>query len=133
MAPKDRNHTPDAVDQHVGRRLRQRRMELAIEAADLDRRIDLSIGSVARFEDASRTIGSGALYGLGRALDVPISYFFEGLPAPPTLGDTILPDPENDTELAQLLRRFESLDDGDVRKSLLRLVKSIADGDLDWK
>jgi transcriptional regulator with XRE-family HTH domain len=133
MAPKDRNRTPDAVDQHVGRHLRQRRVELGIEAAELDRRIDLSTGSVARFEEASRTIGSGALYRLGRELDVPISYFFEGLPVPPTLGDRVLPDPERDAELAQLLRRFESLDDSDVRKSLLRLVKSIADGDLDWK
>jgi transcriptional regulator with XRE-family HTH domain len=132
MAPKSRNRAPDPIDRHVGGRLRRRRLELGMEATDLDRRIEHAPGTVARFEDGARTIGSGVLFRLGRALDVPVAYFFAGLPRLPAIRDAPLPDPEGDADLARFLRHFSSLRDDKVRASLLRLVRSIADGDFEW-
>jgi len=132
MAPSGRKRSPDDIDRHVGVRLKQRRLEMELSAAELERRIDLAPSTVGRFEEGWLPINSATLFRLGRALDIPASYFFKGLPMPPPSGASEPPDPEHDAEAARLLRRFQSVTDPEVRKNLLRLVKSIADGKFDW-
>jgi transcriptional regulator with XRE-family HTH domain len=132
MVPAHGSLPTDQIDRHVGARLRQRGLEVGLTTAELERRLEVTAGTLDRFKDGLRPIGSAALFRLGRALDVAVDYFFDGLPTAPPRSGPDHPDPASDPDAARLPRRFESVTDPDVRKNLLRLVKSIADGDFDW-
>ena len=121
MSPKSRT----AVDLHVGIRLRRQRRALNMDPDDLDRAIGEPPGTVARFEQG-KPIGAASLYRLGRALDVPPSFFFEGLPDPPVVEGVAPPDAALAAEGARLVRAYSAVSDVQARRDFLRLVQSIA-------
>ena len=119
---------PDPVDIHIGRRLRRRRLALKLDGAAVDRSLGESPGTVERFESGRKAVGASHLLLLSRALGVPVSYFFAGLPKTAATGSAAPPDTESEKELNRFLRAYSSLADDDVRKRLFNLVKSVADG-----
>ena len=76
-----------AIDAHVGARLRLRRMLLGMSQEKLARTIGLSFQQVQKYECGNNRIGAGRLYDLSRALDVPVSFFYEDIaPVPAERG-----------------------------------------------
>ncbi len=73
----------DAIDLHVAARIRARRLQLGLQAPLVDASIGEPGGTIEKVEAGERRIGAAALYRLCQALNVDISYFFEGLrPSP---------------------------------------------------
>ena len=70
---------PNAVDIHVGTRVRQRRTLLGFSQERLASALDLTFQQVQKYERGANRIGAGRLYQLARALEVPVTYFFEEL------------------------------------------------------
>ncbi len=68
---------PNAVDVHVGSRLRLRRTLLGMTQTSLGDTIGLTFQQVQKYERGANRIGSSRLYDLSRVLDVPIEYFLE--------------------------------------------------------
>ena len=72
---------PDPVDVHVGMRLRQRRTLLGMSQEKLAKAFGVSFQQVQKYERGANRISASRLHLLTKILDVPVSYFFEGLPA----------------------------------------------------
>lgn len=67
------------IDVHVGRRLRQRRRLLALTQEKLAQAVDIRFQQIQKYESGSNRISASRLWSLAKALDVSISYFFEGM------------------------------------------------------
>lgn len=78
--PKTR--TRNEVDEHVGERVRSRRKALAMNQTTLAKKLGVTFQMVQRYEYGLCRISASTLFAIAHALEVPISHFFEGLPAP---------------------------------------------------
>src|SRR3546814_18212362 len=65
---------------HVGTRLRQRRTLLGMSQEKLAQAFGVSFQQVQKYERGANRISASRLHLLNRILDVPITYFLEGLP-----------------------------------------------------
>ena len=70
---------PDPIDRHVGAQLRLRRAQAGMTQSELGAKVGLSFQAVQKYETGENRISASRLYQLARILDVPQSYFFEGL------------------------------------------------------
>ncbi len=70
---------PDPIDQHVGTQLRLRRAQAGMTQAELGAKVGLSFQAVQKYETGENRISASRLFQLARILDVPFSYFFDGL------------------------------------------------------
>ncbi len=67
------------VDVHVGRKLKQIRTLRRLSQTDIARKLDLSFQQIQKYEIGSNRVAASRLFELSQILDVPPSYFFDGL------------------------------------------------------
>jgi transcriptional regulator with XRE-family HTH domain len=67
------------IDEHVGRRIRERRRSLSLTQAELGERIGLAHQTIHKFECGALRVCAEHLWRLSITLSVPVGYFFEGL------------------------------------------------------
>ena len=72
---------PHPVDVHVGRAVRWRRKLRGLSQQALAERIGLTFQQVQKYETGANRISASALHAIARTLEVPVSFFFDGLPA----------------------------------------------------
>ena len=127
---------PNAVDIHVGNRVRQRRTLLGLSQERLASALDLTFQQVQKYERGANRIGAGRLYQLARALDVPVTYFFEEMedaahPAGQSVHEdtpsAYQADPMTQRETLLLVRAYYAIPDPAVRRRMLDLMRSMAD------
>jgi transcriptional regulator with XRE-family HTH domain len=130
--------SPDPVDKHVGNRMRMRRLMLGMSQAKLADQLGLTFQQVQKYEKGSNRVGAGRLHQLSHILDVPVSFFFEGAPKPPGLPSRNrrdAPSPDYMTAFLAtanglaLVKAFMRIKRTAVRRSIVRLLESIAAGD----
>ncbi len=126
---------PNPVDVHVGGRVRLRRNLLGKSQENLGKALGLTFQQVQKYERGANRISSSKLFYLSQILDVPISYFFDDMPA---LGPDTMPglsetkaavfelDPLIKRETIELVRAYYKISDPKVRKRLFELTKAIA-------
>lgn len=71
---------PDAIDRHVGARIRLRRNMLGVSQEKLAEGLGLTFQQVQKYEKGTNRISASKLWLIARFLQVDLSYFFEGLP-----------------------------------------------------
>jgi transcriptional regulator with XRE-family HTH domain len=138
---------PNPIDVHVGRRLRLRRTLLGMSQERLGELLGLTFQQVQKYERGVNRIGSSRLFELGQILDVPVSFFFDDLPAgvgtPSNQGYTVpgLAEenatfehedeglPLDKRETLELVRAYYRIADPAVRKRLFELAKALANLD----
>ena len=80
--PRGRGHrkteTFDPLDMYIGRRLRERRIELGISQRELAGELGLSYQQVHKYEHATDRISASRLFHISKILNVALPYFFEG-------------------------------------------------------
>ncbi len=72
-------HGPHPVDAHVGSRVRLRRTLVGMNQTQLGSALGVSFQLIQKNERGMNRIGASRLWQLSQVLDVPVSYFFEGL------------------------------------------------------
>ena len=72
---------PHPVDIHVGGRVRLRRTLLGMNQGKLAEALGLAFQQVQKYERGANRISSSKLYQLSQILDVPVSIFFDDMPA----------------------------------------------------
>jgi transcriptional regulator with XRE-family HTH domain len=137
--PRKTRGGPNAVDVFVGARVRQRRTLLGMSQERLGEALDLTFQQVQKYERGANRIGAGRLYELSRVLDVPIAYFFEGAPdvsrgGTPTTGvsenaGSYEADTMSKRETLVLARAYYAINEPLVRRRVLELIKSLANGE----
>jgi transcriptional regulator with XRE-family HTH domain len=126
----------NAIDAHVGSRIRLRRSVSRMSQGHLGRILGVSFQQVQKYERGTNKVGASRLYDLSLALGVPVSFFFEGMAA------EIIPvrhgtqgerdgsdagrDPLSRPETQELVRSYYDIPDRDARRRLYQLVKAIA-------
>lgn len=137
MSCRRKSGRPSAVDVHVGRRIRERRALLGISQEHLAAAIGLTFQQVQKYERGINRIAAGRLHALGFALDVPVSYFFEGVSIECTGADSDtaangregddmrFEDPMARRETLYLIDAYYAIPDPNVRRRMLDLVRSL--------
>ena len=69
-----------AVDAYVGRRIAQARRIVGMSQKKLAEKLGLTYGPIQHYERGRNRICISRLYEISIILQVPVSYFFEGLP-----------------------------------------------------
>lgn len=97
--------------------------------------LGLTFQQVQKYERGVNRIGSSRLFHLSHILDVPVSFFFDEMPA---LGPDAMmgfsetkqkdfePDPLAKRETLELVRAYYKISDPKTRKRLFELTKAIA-------
>src|SRR6266487_2464538 len=78
--PLPRKKAPNPIDQHVGRRVRMRRIMLAMSQEKLGFALGLTFQQVQKYEKGANRIGASRLQQISHILQVPVAFFFEGVP-----------------------------------------------------
>lgn len=124
------------IDTHVGKRLRRRRRLLGLTQQSLAEAVGLRFQQIQKYECGANRVTASRLYQLARALNVPATYFFEGLPesvAAAHVGETdcshIPGDVMAQSETIELVRAYYQLGERPRRK-LLDLAKSLREESL---
>lgn len=124
----------DEVDEHVGRRLRQRRNELGISQEKLGAALGLTFQQVQKYEKGQNRIGAGRLYRIATILSVPVQYFFDNLPDGPEpaarvehkTGEDDIRAFATTPEGRALSAGFVRIPDSATRRCIVDLVRAIA-------
>ncbi len=124
---------PSSVDVHVGGRVRVRRRLINMTQETLADLIEVTFQQVQKYERGSNRISASKLFAIADALEVPISYFFEGLdqPGPHADGDGHGPEQTiqgflRTSEGIELARLFPRIARGPLRRRILDLVRAAA-------
>jgi transcriptional regulator with XRE-family HTH domain len=126
---------PHLVDQHVGSRVRLRRMLLGMSQERLGESIGITFQQVQKYEKGVNRIGASRLLQISEILDVPVEFFFEEAPhidgrrAPGMAeadSETFILEFLNSREGLELNRAFAKIADPKVRQRVVNLVRSLS-------
>ncbi len=127
---------PNPVDRHVGSRVRLRRQIMNMSQEKLGEELGVTFQQVQKYERGTNRIGAGRLWTLARVLEVPVSFFYEGVNAPGAVGGfaegdqtPIIDDFLQSSDGVALAQAFSRITDPKVRRRVLELVRSLADID----
>ena len=117
-----------AIDAHVGLRVRARRRALGLGQVHLAQRLGLTFQQVQKYERGSNRISASKLYEIAKALQVPVAFFFEGLETPPAASEpeALVHNFLHSTGALDLGEAYLRLVNDDQRRIVLDLMKSMA-------
>ena len=131
-ATRTKSRSINAIDQHVGQRVRAQRLLKGISQQALAGALDLTFQQVQKYERGVNRIGAGRLSQIAAVLGTSIGFFYEG--APRTGG----PKSEDDARMTrltgflatkqgqQLVRSFEAIPHGALRQRILALLGALS-------
>ena len=67
------------VDVHVGKRVRHRRWLIGMTQQQLAEQVGIKFQQIQKYETGANRVSASRLWDIAEALDVPVSFFFEGL------------------------------------------------------
>jgi transcriptional regulator with XRE-family HTH domain len=133
------------VDVHVGTRLRQRRRLLGFSQTWLGKAVGVTLQQIHKYERGVNTISSSRLFEFAKLLDVPVSHFFDEMPAKALSGrpgsrrariarDRIVTpvephDPLITRETLELVRAYYEIRSDRARKGIFVLIKGVGAAD----
>jgi transcriptional regulator with XRE-family HTH domain len=119
-----REHGPDPVDVHVGRRLRQARLLAGMSQEELGTGVGVSFQAVQKYEQGENRLSASRLFRAAQLLERPVSFFFDEIPgdAPSTNQQTGFSREEID-----LVRHFRQIASEEVRERLLQVTRRIGE------
>ncbi|AJD44728.1 helix-turn-helix transcriptional regulator [Rhizobium sp. SEMIA 4085] len=123
---------PSAVDIEVGRRIRMQRRVLGMSQSALAERVSVTFQQVQKYEKGSNRVGASRLQGIADCLNVPVSFFFEGMAGADESEPGLVKGMDDLTgfistaEGLALNRAFLAVKDARIRQKIVGLVKSLA-------
>ena len=116
------------VDLHIGQRVRHRRWLLGMTQQQLAQSVGIRFQQIQKYESGANRVSASRLWDLAQALDIPVSFFFEGLTngAIDMNGDgNVEAGVLQNKETMDLIRAYYGLDEG-PRRRLLDLAKALS-------
>ena len=119
------------VDLHIGQRVRHRRWLLGMTQQQLAQSVGIRFQQIQKYESGANRVSASRLWDLAQALDIPVSFFFEGLTNGKleVNGDGhVEAGVMQNKETMDLIRAYYGLDEG-PRRRLLDLAKALSDSE----
>ncbi|MEP6342685.1 MAG: helix-turn-helix transcriptional regulator [Maricaulaceae bacterium] len=132
--PGPRSASP--IDLHVGTRIRIRRQLMNMTQEKLGENLGVTFQQVQKYERGTNRVGASRLWNISRVLDVPVSFFYDGLEdnheyeqvaenkQMPVVYDFI-----NSSDGVAFAKAVSKIKNKAVRRQLLELARSLADSD----
>jgi transcriptional regulator with XRE-family HTH domain len=120
----------NAIDRHVGKRLRHLRLSRGLELQELANRVGVSAPRLLQFEEGRERISAEIMRLLCNALDAPPSAFFTGFSRASVTsaeGAPVARTGSAQEEEQRLLRDFARVQDRRSRELILSLVAAYAE------
>jgi transcriptional regulator with XRE-family HTH domain len=130
--------SPNYVDQHIGARIRLRRLTANVSQESLAEKLNITFQQIQKYEKGVNRVAASRLWDLAHALEVPVGYFFEGLEdgvaaqgMSEARGDEPVFDLIASPDGALLAAAYASIESPRVRRGLLELMRALSDGQTD--
>ena len=119
------------VDVHVGKRIRHRRWMNGTTQQQLAEQVGIKFQQIQKYETGMNRVSASRLWDIAKVLNVPVSFFFEGLDAQPQAdaGKSDMPgDILTDKEALELLRSYYAIPENQRRRlfDLARVLSEAA-------
>ncbi|MEL6839785.1 MAG: helix-turn-helix transcriptional regulator [Pseudomonadota bacterium] len=119
------------VDVHVGKRIRHRRWMSGTTQQQLAENVGIKFQQIQKYETGMNRVSASRLWDIAKVLNVPVSFFFEGLDAQPATdqSDGDMPgDILTDKEALELLRSYYAIPENQRRRlfDLARVLSEAA-------
>ena len=114
------------VDVHVGQRVRQRRWMVGMTQQQLGNKVGIKFQQIQKYETGTNRISASRLWDIAAALDVPVSFFFEGLAGEHAGIDGPSGDIMTDKEALDLVRAYYAIPETQ-RRRLFDLARVLSD------
>lgn len=125
---------PHPVDVHVGSRVRQRRTLLGMSQETVADALDLTFQQHQKYEKGTNRISASRLFELSQILDVPVSFFYEDLPANPNSTKKekaalsgVEFNPLTKRETLELVRAYYRIKEPAIQEQIRALAKALAE------
>ena len=113
------------VDVHVGKRIRHRRWMIGMTQQQLAEKVGIKFQQIQKYETGMNRVSASRLWDIARAVDVPVSFFFEGLHEDHSAGGTEV-DYIADKEALQLVRAYYAMP-AVQRRQIFELARVLSD------
>jgi len=122
---------PHPVDVHVGKRIRHRRWLAGMTQQQLAQSVGIKFQQIQKYETGANRVSASRLWDIADALDVDVSFFFEGLTADETAQDGTRSVPDDilgDKEALELVRSYYAIPEAQRRRlfDLARVLSDVA-------
>ncbi len=123
------------VDVHVGKRVRHRRWMVGMTQQQLGDIVGIKFQQIQKYETGMNRISASRLWDIAQALDVSISFFFEGFESEEGVTETVAADHDvqrgdllADKEALELVRSYYSIPEAQRRRlfDLARVLSDVA-------
>ena len=135
--PRATKGGPNAIDVHVGARVRLRRTLMGLSQEKLGDALGLTFQQVQKYERGVNRIGASRLFALSRVLDVPITFFYDDMPAAvagvtrraagfaESAAANYDADPMSSRETMELVKAYYRINDARKRRKVLDLMRTM--------
>ncbi len=122
------------VDVHVGKRVRHRRWMVGMTQQQLGDIVGIKFQQIQKYETGMNRISASRLWDIAQALDVSISFFFEGFETETAPAEAAAPQEAQrgdllaDKEALELVRSYYSIPEAQRRRlfDLARVLSEVA-------
>lgn len=117
------------VDVHVGKRIRHRRWLIGMTQQQLAEQVGIKFQQIQKYETGANRVSASRLWDIAEALDIPVSFFFEGIAEHQIEGGEEAPsDLMGDKEALDLVRSYYSIPENQRRRlfELARVLSNVA-------
>ena len=122
---------PHPVDVHVGKRIRHRRWLVGMTQQQLAESVGIKFQQIQKYETGANRVSASRLWDIADALDVEVSFFFEGLDESEQKKggqDSVPADLLGDKEALDLVRSYYAIPENQRRRlfDLARVLSDVA-------
>jgi transcriptional regulator with XRE-family HTH domain len=117
------------VDVHVGKRIRHRRWLVGMTQQQLAERVGIKFQQIQKYETGANRVSASRLWDIADSLEVPVSFFFEGIESESTessVSENVPADIMGDKEALDLVRSYYAIPENQ-RRRLFELARVLSD------
>jgi transcriptional regulator with XRE-family HTH domain len=121
MTKPRRGRSTAAIDDHVGSRIRERRIMLGLTQQQLAEMIGVTYQQAHKYERGINRVSAGRLYQIASVLNAPITYFYDGLGA-----EAPRPAAPHQRMLLEIARNFGEIQNEKHQEAISQLARALA-------
>ncbi|SUZ30773.1 hypothetical protein ROE7235_00499 [Roseibaca ekhonensis] len=114
------------VDRHVGQQMRHRRWMIGMTQQQLADAVGIRFQQIQKYETGANRVSASRVWDIAAAMEVPVSFFFEGLESSEDTADASAADMMGSKETLDLLRTYYAIPEAQ-RRRLFDLARALGD------
>ncbi len=115
-----------SIDVHVGQRIRQRRCLVGLTLQELGESVGIKFQQIQKYETGANRISASRMWDIAAVMEVPVSFFFEGLDGQASDMGKVRGDPLTDKEALDLVRTYYKIPENQ-RRQLFDLARALGE------